>query len=255
MEKLIYGNWIRKRNLWLLAGCAFILSLAAFLPILPLLRLAFGVLAGSTWIAFLIPFGLYWAFSPKGGNLQKKFYDAILDHLENHAMGSLLDVGTGNGILAVLAAWRNQATQVTGVDYWGRDWEYSRAVCEKNAQVAGVDGRVCFQKGDAASLNFPDGTFDAVVSNLTFHEVRLVKRKTDVMREALRVLKPGGSFAFIDYFYEARHYGDTPEFEILLWSLGLKKVELIRLDQVVKIPRLLGHRRLLGRIGLIYGVK
>ena len=77
-----------------------------------------------------------------------------------------------------------------------------------------------FNKGDAASLNYADGTFNEVISNLTFHEVNLVKRKSDVMREVLRLLKPGGSFAFIDYFYEPRYYGDTAQFKLLLLNLN-----------------------------------
>ncbi len=82
--------------------------------------------------------------------------------------------------------------------------------------------RVHFQKGDAASLNFPDATFDVVVSNLTFHEVKMVKSKIEVLQEALRVVKPGGNFVFIDYFYDERYYGNAAGLELLLWSLKFK---------------------------------
>jgi ubiquinone/menaquinone biosynthesis C-methylase UbiE len=114
---------------------------------------------------------------------------------------------------------------------------------------------VHYQKGDAASLNFPDATFDAVVSNLTFHEVKMVKRKIDVVREALRVLKPGGRFAFIDYFYESRYYGESAGFEILLWSLKLSSVEFKPLDEILVYPKLLRHPKALGKVGIVYGQK
>jgi ubiquinone/menaquinone biosynthesis C-methylase UbiE len=138
---------------------------------------------------------------------------------------------------------------------WGKDWEYSKSICEQNAQIANVAEKIQFKKGDAASLNYADGTFNVVISNLTFHEVNLVKRKSDVMREALRLLKPGGSFAFIDYFYEPRYYGDTAQFKLLLLNLNLKKVELQPLRDVLVFPRLLRHPRALGKMGIVHGKK
>jgi ubiquinone/menaquinone biosynthesis C-methylase UbiE len=194
-------------------------------------------------------------FSPRGGNIQEKFYELILNYIEKTNTGKVLDIGTGNGILAIKAALYNPASDVTGVDIWGNDWEYSKLICEQNARTANVAERVKFKKGDAASLNYSDGTFDVVVSNLTFHEVKLVKRKSDVMREALRILKPGGSFAFIDYFYDESYYGDTAGFELLLWSLKLKSVELKPLQDVLVFHRLLRHPRALGKIGIVYGKK
>ena len=255
MEKLQYGNWIRKKVLWLLGLVTLALGVLAALPVPAAIRLFAGVFCLITFVSFLYPLYSYTMFSPKGGNLQKKFYDLILDHLENHAPGRVLDIGAGNGILAIMAALRYQAAEVTGVDYWGKDWEYSKSVCEQNAQIARVAERVHFQSGDATSLNFPDAAFDAVVSNLTFHEVKRVKQKSNVLREALRLLKAGGSFAFIDYFYDTHFYGDTAEFELLLMSLKFQKVDLKPLHEVLAFPRLLRHPRALGRVGIVYGKK
>jgi SAM-dependent methyltransferase len=255
MEKLQYGNWIRKKVLWLLGLITLALGVLAALSVPEAIRAVAGIFCLITFVSFLYPLYSYYMFSPKGGNMQKKIYDLILDHLENHDPGKVLDIGAGNGILAIMAALRNRAAEVTGVDYWGKDWEYSKSVCEQNARIAKVAERVHFQKGDAASLNFPDATFDAVVSNLTFHEVKMVKRKIDVLREALRLLKPGGSFAFIDYFYDSQYYGESSEFEILLWGLKLQKVELKPLHEVLAFPKLLLHPRALGRVGVVYGKK
>ena len=150
-------------------------------------------------------------------------YNLILDFLDERCTGKMLDIGAGNEILAIKAALKNRTLDVVGVDYWGKDWQYSKSVCEQNARIANVAEHVHFQKGDAASLNFPDATFDVVVSNLTFHEVKKVKSKIDVLEEALRVLKPGGKFVFIDYFYDDRYYGDAAGFELYLWSLKIKR--------------------------------
>ena len=81
-------------------------------------------------------------------------------------------------------------------------------VCERNAAIEGVSDRVTFQRGSAASLPFADEYFDAAVSNFVFHEVGGVKDKREVIREALRVLKKGGKFAFQDEFLIRKMYGD-----------------------------------------------
>lgn len=73
--------------------------------------------------------------------------------------------------------------------------------CETNARLEGVWERIVFQKGDAAKLDFPDESFDGAVSKFVFHEVRRQPDKRLVVREALRVVKKGGAFAFHDLFF------------------------------------------------------
>ncbi|MFH1524600.1 MAG: class I SAM-dependent methyltransferase [Chloroflexota bacterium] len=187
--------------------------------------------------------------------MQEKIYGLILANLGESVSGSGLDVGTGNGILAIKLAQRFTKTEVIGMDYWGKNWEYSRLICEENAAIARVSERVRFLKGNAAALDFPYASFDVVVSNLTFHEVKSVQRKREMVREALRILKPGGNFAFIDYFYNSHYYGESAEFQIFLWSLGLSKVEFKPLGEMLEYPRLLRHSKALGRVGIVYGVK
>ena len=128
-------------------------------------------------------------------------------------------------------------------------------MCDKNAQAAKVEGRVHFQKGDAAILEFADDTFDGAISNLTFHEVQSVRDKRLVVQEALRVLKPGGSFAFVDYFFDDKYYGKVLEFEGFLRDLKLSQFEYKPLRDLIAIPLLLRHPKILGRVGIIYGKK
>jgi hypothetical protein len=48
---------------------------------------------------------------------------------------------------------------------WGKEYaSFSKSLCESNAKAEGVS-RISFQQGDATHLDFPDETFDAVVSN------------------------------------------------------------------------------------------
>ena len=91
--------------------------------------------------------------------------------------GKLLDIGCGAGALTNRCAKLFPRAELTGMDYWGAEWSYAKDQCEKNARAEGVADRVKFQKGDAAHLDFPDGTFDAAVSNFVFHEVRSEKDK------------------------------------------------------------------------------
>ena len=144
---------------------------------------------------------------------------------------------------------------MVGIDSWGKDWEYSKNVCEENARLGGVEGRVRFQKGDAARLEFADDAFDGAVSNLTFHEVRSITDKKLVLQEALRVVKPGAGFAFVDYFYEAEHYGADLDLEGFLRGLSLTQYECVPLGKMIKVPVVLRHPRALGKVGIIFGKK
>jgi len=118
-----------------------------------------------------------------------------------------------------------------------------------------VESRVHFQKGDAAKLDFATDTFDGAISNLTFHEVQSVADKRAVVREALRVVKPRGSFSFVDYFYDAKYYRKSLEFEKYLQDLKLAEFEFKPLGDLIKIPTLLKHPKIFGKVGIIYGRK
>ncbi|MFC1863087.1 class I SAM-dependent methyltransferase [Thermodesulfobacteriota bacterium] len=71
----------------------------------------------------------------------------------------------------------------------------------------GVAERVTFVRAYASYLPFDDEAFDVVVSNLVFHEVRDVKDKKLLIKEALRVVKKGGWFVFQDLFLWKQVYG------------------------------------------------
>jgi ubiquinone/menaquinone biosynthesis C-methylase UbiE len=68
-----------------------------------------------------------------------------------------------------------------------------------------------FMEGDAAHLSFRNTHFDAVYSVFLFHELPM-KTRSEVLAEAMRVLRPGGIFAFVD----SLQLGDNPELEVPL---------------------------------------
>ena len=95
---------------------------------------------------------------------------------------SLLDIGTGSGSLALLAA-RTREAQVTGIDVAEDGIERARS----RAAAEGLDVR--FDVGDAQSLPYTDGAFDIVVS--TFGVI-FAPDHVRAARELARVCRPGG---------------------------------------------------------------
>ena len=146
------------------------------------------------------------------GGLMGQVHQYLTDHLPWDGRGTLLDIGCGSGALTIRCAKRFPNASLVGVDYWGAAWSYAKEQCQQNAAAEGVSHRVHFQKGDAAHLAFPDETFEAAVSNFVFHEVRTQPDKREVVREALRVVKKGGCFAFQDLFEKESLYGDMTDF-------------------------------------------
>ena len=87
-------------------------------------------------------------------------------------------------------------------------------------------GKQCgFVHGDANKLDFPDGRFDAVVSNYVYHNITGADGQA-LLLETLRVLKKGGVFALNDEM-KPRMYGDMETFAQKLRDMGYEDVQLI----------------------------
>ena len=84
---------------------------------------------------------------------------------------------------------------------------------------------VQFQPGNALKLEFPDESFDAVMSNYVYHNIPGKDRQA-ILLETLRVLKKGGCFAIHDIMSESK-YGDMQSFVNKLKDMGYESVELI----------------------------
>jgi ubiquinone/menaquinone biosynthesis C-methylase UbiE len=106
----------------------------------------------------------------------------------------VLDLGCGKGTTAIYLA-RKYGCDVTGIDL--SDELVAQAILL--ARRARVSHRTHFQLADAHSLPFPDGEFDAVISQAV---LVLVKDKSQVIREALRVTRPGGHIGWLELSWQ-----------------------------------------------------
>jgi ubiquinone/menaquinone biosynthesis C-methylase UbiE len=102
----------------------------------------------------------------------------------------VLDVACGKGTTAVFLA-KEFGCEVFGIDYG----DQSVAAARSLAQSEHIDARVQFERGDAETLPFPDGSFDAVICECAFCTF---PNKAASAREFFRVLRRGGHVGISD---------------------------------------------------------
>src|SRR3972149_4700379 len=124
-----------------------------------------------------------------------------LDAMHVDAAKTVLDMGCGTGVVARAIARRpGFSGRITGIDL-------SPSLAATATRLAGEEGiadRVEFRAGDSKSLEFGDGTFDAAGAHTLMSHV---DDPLAVLREAARVVRPGGVIGVFDGDYASGVYG------------------------------------------------
>ena len=123
----------------------------------------------------------------------------------------VLDLGSGGGIDVLLSAKRvGQSGKAYGLDMTDEMLELARA----NARRAGA-ANVEFLKGQIESIPLPDASVDVIISNCV---INLSPDKDAVLREAYRVLKPGGRFAVADIVVQGGPLPESVQKLLSVWA-------------------------------------
>ena len=228
-----YKNWMPKGMvysfLFAFLGCG--IAAAVFGLLLPggtlktVLTVALAVIALVFCGLTVWAVSMYRAFDYNGKRqMARQIIEGTAAYVKLPEGGKVLDVGCGSGALGIAVGKRNPKVEIVGVDRWGKEYaSFSKKLCESNAKAEGVS-RISFQQGDATHLDFPDESFDAVVSNYVYHNIPGDRQQ--YLLETMRTLKKGGTFALHDIFSKSK-YGDMQSFVKKLRDMGYEKVELI----------------------------
>ena len=141
---------------------------------------------------------------------------------------TVLDLGSGGGIDVLLSARR---VGPTGKAYGLDMTDDMLALARENQRKAGIENAE-FLKGEIENIPLPENSVDVIISNCV---INLSADKDKVVREAFRVLKPGGRFAVSDVVVRGQ-VPDEVRKSMLLW-VGCIAGALSDYDYVAKLVK------------------
>ncbi|WP_127076954.1 class I SAM-dependent methyltransferase [Rhodomicrobium lacus] len=134
-------------------------------------------------------------------SLRGKFVvrDRMLNLIRWHGNETVLDLGTGRGLLAIGAAKRLKTGMVVGIDAWESEQAFATIEdAQRNLELAGFADRVELRNDDPRDIGFVDNSFDVVLSLLFLHTLDTEAARAAACREIARVLRPRGIAAIAD---------------------------------------------------------
>ncbi len=136
-------------------------------------------------------------------SMANKIFPAFMSYFSPSA--SVLEIGTGQGLGAIFFSEKLKDSRFTCID---NEHDMVEAAIE-NVRKNGLQDRIKVEWGDALALDFPDNSFDAVISITVLHHVPGYEK---AIIEAGRVLKHGGILMIVDFDFKASIF---PKFEVL----------------------------------------
>ena len=139
--------------------------------------------------------------------LKKRVMQALLSERRWKGDESVLDVGSGRGLVTIGAAKRSPRGSIHAIDLWqsvdlsGNGPDALLA----NAKAADVADRLAIDTGDARKLPYSDASYDVVTSMTVIHNIPDKAGRDAAIAEIWRVTKPGGQILIFDIRH-ARSY-------------------------------------------------
>jgi ubiquinone/menaquinone biosynthesis C-methylase UbiE len=165
--------------------------------------------------------------------LFSKMLHDYLDGMHIEAAVTVLDMGCGTGLATRAIAHRpGFSGRVTGVDLS----PYLIEAGKRLAREEGIAERVQFQTGNAQNLEFPGGTFDAVVAHTLLSHV---DDALSVLKEAARVLKAGGLAGIFDGDYASLTFDNADPARGKAYDEALIRAVVTNPRVMRQMPRLL----------------
>ena len=124
-------------------------------------------------------------------NIDKGWRRKAITQLAPYKPQSLLDIATGTGDFAILAAEMLKPQRLVGADISEGMMEIGR----QKVREKGLDSIISFAKEDCLALSYPESTFDAVTAAFGIRNFADLDKG---LREMCRVLKPGGHLSIVE---------------------------------------------------------
>ncbi|WP_455071551.1 bifunctional demethylmenaquinone methyltransferase/2-methoxy-6-polyprenyl-1,4-benzoquinol methylase UbiE [Prevotella melaninogenica] len=125
------------------------------------------------------------------GNIDKGWRKKAIRQLQPFRPKQMLDIATGTGDFAILAAKELKPEHLIGADIS----EGMMAIGREKVKAARLSDVISFQKEDCLNLSFPDNTFDAVTAAFG---IRNFQNLDKGLAEICRVLKKGGHLSIVE---------------------------------------------------------
>lgn len=148
--------------------------------------------------------------------------DRLVDHAGDPEAGPLaVDVGTGAGVLAVEALRRWPALRLVATDSSSAMLKTARSRARAELDPKSL-ARLSYLQAPADALPVESGSVDLVLSSFVY---QLVPNRVAALREALRVLRPGGWIAFVTWIVDDSRFAPADAFDDALDALDIRLPE------------------------------